>query len=192
MVDPILIELPAVIETERLRLRSPQAGDGAALYLAIQESLPDLRRFLASVPWVATEQSIDASEIYCRNAAANFLTRKDMPFLLFEKSTGEIVGATGLHRAVWATPKFEVGYWGRSSKSGQGLITEAVKAVTELALGPLAAVRVELITDAENHASRRLAERCGYTLEGTLRSERRAPDGSLRDICMYARVAAPT
>ena len=44
MQDPILIELPAVIETERLRLRPPQAGDGAALYLAIQESLPDLDR----------------------------------------------------------------------------------------------------------------------------------------------------
>ena len=49
--------------------------------------------------------------------------------------------------------------------------------------------RVELITDAHNTASRRVAERCGFTLEGVLRHERRGADGTLRDTCIYARLA---
>ncbi len=188
MTDPVLLDLPTSIETERLYLRPPQAGDGAALHLAITESLTELRRFLASLPWVATEQTIESSEIHCRNAQSNFLARKDLPFLVFEKTTGLIVGATGLHRTVWATPKTEIGYWGRASKAGNGFISEAVSALADYAFAHLHAVRIEIITDEENRASRRVAERCGFALEGVLCNERRAPDGTLRNTCVYARL----
>jgi len=188
MDDPILLDLPAAIDTERLVMRPPQAGDGPALLAAIDESLPELRRFLASLPWVAAEQTLESAEIYCRNGQANFLARKDLPFLLFEKSTGQLVGATGLHRIVWATPKVEVGYWCRTTRSGRGFVSEAVTALSDFAFGHLHAVRVELITDEENTGSRRLAERCGFVLEGVLRRERRAPDGTLRNTCIYARL----
>jgi RimJ/RimL family protein N-acetyltransferase len=52
----------------------------------------------------------------------------------------------------------------------------------------LRAARVELITDEENTRSRRVAERCGFTLEGVLRHERRAEDTGLRNTCVYARL----
>lgn len=188
MIDPVLIDLPTTIETERLLMRPPQAGDGPSLFSAVTESLPELRRFLASLPWVAAEQTIESSEAFCRNAQANFVARKDLPFLLFEKASGQLVGAAGLHRMVWATPKAEVGYWGRTSRSRNGFISEAVVALTTYAFKHLRAVRVELITDEENAESRRLAERCQFRLEGILRNERRAPDGGLRNTCCYSRL----
>lgn len=189
MQDPLLIDLPTAIETERLRLRPPQAGDGAVLYEALQESLPELRRYLASLPWVANEQTPESAELYCRNAQANFVGRKDLPFFVFDKASGRLVASTGLHRTVWTTPKTEVGYWCRSSCAGQGYVSEAVRALVGYAFHHLSAVRVELITDEENTASRRVAERCGFVLEGTLRQERRAPGGDLRNTCVYARLA---
>ena len=88
MSDPLLLDLPEQFDTGRLHLRVPRAGDGAALYAAVAESLPELRRFLASLPWVAAEPSPEASEAWCRNAAANFLARRDLPFLMFERESG--------------------------------------------------------------------------------------------------------
>jgi RimJ/RimL family protein N-acetyltransferase len=187
---PILLDIPAAIETERLILRHPRAGDGAALYEAVSESLLELRRFLASLPWVATEQSVESSEVYCRTAESNFLARKDLPYLLWERKTGKVVGGTGLHRTDWSTPKTEVGYWCRTSRSGTGLITEAVNAVSQVAFEHLAVARLELITDEANLRSRRVAERCDFALEGILRNERRAPDGTLRNTCIYAKYPA--
>jgi RimJ/RimL family protein N-acetyltransferase len=187
MPDPLLLDLPASIETERLRLRSPQPGDGRAVFEAIDESLSELRMFLASLPWVAAEQSVASSESWCRNAQANFLSRKDLPFLLFEKATGLLVGASGLHRPVWETPKVEMGYWVRTSRRGNGFVAEAVLALTQYAFKHIGAARVELITDESNARARKVAERCQFALEGVLRSERRAPDGSLRNTCIYAR-----
>jgi RimJ/RimL family protein N-acetyltransferase len=188
MTDPILIDLPTSVETERLILRPPQAGDGAVLHAAIAESLVELRRFLASLPWVAVEQTVESSELYCRNAQANFISRKDLPFLVFEKSSGQLLGATGLHRTVWSVPKTEIGYWGRTSRCGNGFTSEAVEAISTYAFANLRAVRLEIITDEENDPSRRVAERCAFVLEGILHSERRAPDGKLRNTCIYARL----
>ena len=188
MADPLLLDLPGSIETERLRLRPPQPGDGAAVFHAIEESLPELRAFLGWLPWVAAEPSVASSESWCRNAQANFLARRDLPFLLFEKATGVLVGASGLHRPVWETPKVEVGYWVRTSRRGNGFIAEAVVVLTQYAFNYLGAARVELVTDEANTRARRVAERCQFTLEGVLRSERRAPDGSLRNTCIYARL----
>lgn len=121
MINPVLLDLPSAIETERLVLRPPRAGDGPVLYSAVADLLPELRRFLASVHWVAVEQSIESSKVYCRTAQANFVAQKDLPFLLIERATGQLVGAAGLHRAVWTTPKVEVGFWGRTSRSGNAL-----------------------------------------------------------------------
>lgn len=187
MTDPLLLDLPARIDTERLIMRPPQAGDGLMFHAAVVESLSELRRFLASLSWVAGDQTVDAAELHCRNAQLNFLARKDLPFLLLEKGSGEMVGVAGLHRTQWATPKTEVGYWSRLSTSGRGYIIEAVDALVQYAFDHMRAVRVELITDEENHASRRVADRCRFALEGILRNERRTVDGSLRNACIYAR-----
>jgi RimJ/RimL family protein N-acetyltransferase len=188
MLDPVLLDLPTTVETERLALRAPQAGDGARLHEALSESLAELRRYLASLPWVACEQTLESAETYCRTAQANFLARKDLPFFIFEKASGQLAGATGLHRAVWTTPKVEVGYWCRTSRRGNGFVSEAVLALTRYAFEHIGAVRVELITEEANTESRRVAERCRFTLEGVLRHERRAPDDTLRNTCVYARL----
>lgn len=188
MLEPILLDLPVSIETPRLTLRPPRAGDGPALHEALTESLPELRRFLASLPWVAAEQTLESAETFCRNAESNFIARRDLPFFAFEKGSGRFVASAGLHRTVWQTPKTEVGYWCRTAATGRGYVTEAVLALTAYAFEHLQAVRIELVTDEENGASRRVAQRAGFALEGTLRSERRAPDGSLRNTCVYAKL----
>lgn len=188
MIDPLLLPLPTSVETERLLLRVPQAGDGPALHAAVCESLPELRQFLSAVPWVANPSTPDIAEARCRTAAANFLLRTETPFHVFEKASGQFLGGAGLLRTVWATPRTEVGYWMRSSCAGQGFAKEAVEALVDYAFTQMQAVRVELVSDEANLASRRVAERCLFALEGTLRQERRATDGSLRNTCIYARL----
>jgi len=187
-MEPILLDLPERIETPRLTMRPPQPGDAPVLLEALTESLTEMRRFLAFLPWVACEQTLESAELYCRNAHVNFTSRKDLPFLLFEKATGRLVGSSGLHRMVWATPKAEVGYWCRNSALGKGYVTEAVNALVGYAFEHLAAVRVELVTDERNARSRKVAERCGFTLEGILHDERRGPDGELASTCIYAKL----
>ena len=186
--NPILIDVPQGFETERLVARCPRAGDGAALFAAVKESLAVLREFPASMAWAMHEPSASLSESYCREAHAKFLVRADMPFLAFRRDTGEMVCATGLHRPDWNVPRFEVGFWRRTSARSQGFATEAVRGLLAFALTRLGARRLEALADDLNVASCALCERVGMTLEGTLRHERKAPDGSLRSTRVYALV----
>lgn len=191
MPNPLLVEPIAELVTERLLLRPPAAGDGPVLYEALVETLPELRRFLGFLSWVAAEPSIEGAELFCRRAVANFHARTDFPLLVIDRSRARLVGVCGLHRPDWNVPKFEVGYWCRTPDAGRGYISEAVRALSQAAADRLGAVRLEAITDQDNLASRRVAERAGFVLEGVLHASTRSPDGSLRDTCVYARVAAP-
>ncbi|ENA32685.1 MULTISPECIES: GNAT family N-acetyltransferase [Pseudomonas] len=189
MTPPLLRTIPEQFETQRLLLRVPRAGDGPMVYAAVVESLASLRRFPASLPWVMTEPSVDTSEAYCRLAASSFIVRKDLPFLLIDKTTGMLVGCASFHHIDWNVPSMEIGYWCRDSQCRQGYITEAVSAMTHLAFTDLKAERIQILTDEENLASCRVCERAGFSLEGTLHHERKAPDGTLRNTRVYARIA---
>ena len=99
-----------------------------------------------------------------------------------------MVGGSGLHDIDWELGHFEVGYWGRTSFGGRGLITEGVKALSCHALDHLGASRVFLTTDELNSASWRLAERAGFDYEGTIRNDRRSLQGTLRNTRVYAKI----
>lgn len=52
----------------------------------------------------------------------------------------------------------------------------------------LEANRIQIRCDALNSRSYRIAERAGFTLEGTLRKDSCGPDGSLRDTMVFSKV----
>lgn len=186
MKNPILVDVPDQFETARLLLRSPQPGDGEMVFRAVSESLDALRRFPASLPWAMAEPSLEASEIYCREARARYLARNDLPLVILRRDTGEMVGSTGLHRFDWNVPRFEIGFWRRTSAHSQGFMTEAIRGLVAFAFDRLGAHRVEAFTDDANAPACALCERAGMTLEGVMRNERRGADGLLRDTRVYA------
>jgi RimJ/RimL family protein N-acetyltransferase len=188
-MDPPLIDVPERIETERLVLRPPRRGDGALVNEAVRVSLAELAPWM---PWAGTMPSLDESEIHCRRQQARFILREDFALLIFlrraDGSEGELVGGTGLHRVDWALRRFEIGYWRKTGYAGQGLLTEAVRAVARLAFDVLDARRVEIRMDDNNAPSWRLAERAGFTLEAILRFDAATPQGEPRSTRIYARV----
>jgi RimJ/RimL family protein N-acetyltransferase len=83
-------------------------------------------------------------------------------------------------------PRFEIGYWCRTRFAGQGYITEAVRGITGFALDHLGAKRVEIRCDSLNRRSARVAERCGFRLEGELRNAELGSDGTPRNFLVYS------
>jgi RimJ/RimL family protein N-acetyltransferase len=188
-MDPLLLEVPERIATERLVVRVPRPGDGVVVNDAVRASHAELAPWM---PWAVTLPSVDESEAHCRRQQAKFLLREDFAMLVFARAAdggeGELVGGTGLHRIDWAVRKFEIGYWRKTGCEGRGLLTEAVVAMARMAFDALAARRVEIRMDDRNVASWKLAERAGFTLEGLLRFDSLTPAGEPRSTRIYARV----
>lgn len=188
-MDPLLIEVPTRIVTERFILRRPLPGDGPLHHEAVCASIDELRPWL---PWAQQPPSMKESEATCRRLHASFELRNDLTIFVFERNAdsteGALIGGAGLHRIDWQARKFEIGYWRRSGHGGRGVITETVTALARTAFDRLAARRVEIRTDASNERSWRVAERAGFTLEGVLRKDSVTPRGEPRDTRVYARV----
>ena len=62
------------------------------------------------------------------------------------------------------------GYWVAGEARGRGVATEALRALCRWAVETLDVKRLELMTDPENIASQRVAEKAGFQREGLLRS----------------------
>ena len=184
-LSAVLRQVDAELHTARLLLRCPREGDGAAVHEAVVESLPELRAWPASLPWAMEEPSIAASETYCRESAAAFIKRSALVYLAFD-SKGTLVASTSLHGINWNVPKFEVGFWCRSSLTGKGYTKEAIGELVRYAFESLGARRIDSLPDEENTGSRAVCESVGMSLEGVLRNERITPKGSLRNTCVYA------
>lgn len=164
---PELVELPSVVEGERVRIRPFHRGDGARVFVAIDEDREHLRAWL---PWVDAHKTPEDTEVYVRKAYAWWILREDLP-LLVETIDGEVLGGSGLHRFDWATRSFEIGYWIRKTREGHGFVSEAVKLATAIAFERLEASRVEIRCDRGNARSAAVPRRLGFAEQGVVKDE---------------------
>lgn len=81
----------------------------------------------------------------------------------------------------------ELGYSVAAFARGRGVATEALRLLTEWAFGE-GMLRLELLISAENAASKKVAERCGYVREGVLRNAYVKP-GRREDTEIWSRLA---
>jgi RimJ/RimL family protein N-acetyltransferase len=61
-----------------------------------------------------------------------------------------------------------------------------LRLLSRFALDELELQRLDLVTDPDNVASQRVAEKVGFRREGVLRSHLRHPDGRIRDSVMFS------
>ena len=181
-----MLDFPYCFESERLIVRGPLPGDGTKVREAVLESQPELRQWM---PWAVEIPDEDGYEEVIRQGQLRFLSREDLWMLLFLKGGGTLVGGSGLHSIRWEVPSFEIGYWVRTSYSGQGLITEAVNAITAFAFNELNARRVQIRCDSLNERSAAVARRAGFELEAVIHNDdRHHLTNALRHTLVFAKI----
>jgi RimJ/RimL family protein N-acetyltransferase len=91
-------------------------------------------------------------------------------FAIVDAAGGEPVGSIAIHVTDPVFGNVEVGYWAAAKARGRGLTTRALELISHWAIEEVGAERVQLRADVHNTASLRVAEKAGFTREGTLRS----------------------
>src|SRR5262245_28678130 len=79
-----------------------------------------------------------------------------------------------------------IGYWVAREARGHGICTRALRVRARHGLDDLELQRLQLITDPDNLASQRVAEKVGFQREGVLRAHLRHADGRIRDSLMFS------
>jgi ribosomal-protein-alanine N-acetyltransferase len=180
----MLLDFPTRFESNRLYLRPYQAGDGPWYYAMSQRNCTHLARYEAENPATSLRSEQEA-EILMREFAADWTARSHFFLGAFEGTTDEFVAQIYIGPVNWDLPEFEIGFFVDRDHEGQGFVGEAVQASLRFLFEQLGAYRVRLHCDDTNLRSRRVAERCGFVLEGHIREDKKNPDGTFSGTLCY-------
>ena len=161
-----------------LLLRSWTLEDAPAVEAACQD--PELSRWIPFIPRPYTRAEAEGYLHACIESGD-----ERHPFAMVDACAGALLGSIDL-RVDTHFHRGHVGYWVAAPARGRGICTRALRLVTRWALDELGLQRLELITDPDNIASQRVAEKVGYRREGVLRAHLRHPDGRVRDSVMFS------
>jgi RimJ/RimL family protein N-acetyltransferase len=164
-------------------LRAPAAADVPAVLEACQD--PDIQHF-TFVP--APYEEEHARGWVARSAAARADGSALALVVAAASEPARLLGTIGIVRPDWDHRVAELGYWVAPWARGRGVAARAVGLLAPWTIHELGFARVTLHIDADNTASRRVAERAGFTYEGTLRSAL-AVKGRRWTLAVYALVA---
>ncbi|HWE47165.1 MAG TPA: GNAT family N-acetyltransferase [Caulobacteraceae bacterium] len=158
-----VIEPTPVLETRRLRLRAPEARDLAAITRFCGEI--DVARMTLSIPH---PYGSDHAEGFLKSVQSLDPARERV-FLIEHEQDGP-AGMVGFHRA--DDPYPEIGYWVAKPFWGRGFATEAAQAAVDWAKRAWKKRVLAASHFADNPASGRVLQKCGFLYTGEVRRKR--------------------
>jgi N-acetyltransferase len=171
-----------VLEGDHVTLRPMERRDGPAIVEAgCDGELSEL--FYTSVP---TVQTIDA---YLTTAEAETTVGRAMPFVVIDKRSSRLVGATRYMRMKSDAKRLEIGttFYAQSAQRSP-INSEAKLLLLTHAFEEMGCHCVQFRTDHFNQPSQRAIERLGAKRDGLLRNHS-IMDGRVRDTVVYSIIA---
>jgi ribosomal-protein-alanine N-acetyltransferase len=192
MTDAAATRLPLpVLQGERCVLRPLVAGDAVSLR-AHADNVAVARRMLEGFPSPYTDE---AAQAWCAHEA-NSGEFGYVWGVVAKGETGDAsdaaVGCIGLKpEKGWTRCNAELGYWLGESYWRRGIVSDAVRQVTDWAFAVEPDImRIFASVFASNEASQALVRKCGFVREGVLKQSA-IKDGQVIDRVLWASYRAP-
>ncbi|CAL9455069.1 hypothetical protein SUDANB58_02531 [Streptomyces sp. enrichment culture] len=182
---------PAVPEPHghglRLRAWDPESDADAEAWLRGVRD-PDFLRWNTLFRQVT---DIDGARESLRARALDAADGRSVSFRITDADSGTTLGHIGVNRIDLALRQACVGYWVLPEARGRGVATRSLLLAARWAFGALGTHRLELDHALGHEASCRIAERCGFRYEGTMRGVLLQPGrhDAFRDAHLHARLA---
>jgi RimJ/RimL family protein N-acetyltransferase len=172
--------------TPGIRLRPWRAADAFALVKGAGD--PEYRRW--NTPKLLVETEAQALE-WIRQRAAAYESGVGCVLAVTQGDRDDAIGSVGLGVLDLWMRSGTIGYWVLPEARGQGVARRALDLFTRWAFAEVGLHRLALGHAVGHEVSCRVAERCGYRHEGTLRGQMfEAGDTSrFRDAHLHARLA---
>ncbi|MCK9368248.1 MAG: GNAT family N-acetyltransferase [Metallibacterium scheffleri] len=150
------------ISTPTLLLRPFRRGDAVHFAAAVRESAASVGRWM---PWPRADYTPDMALAWFADCAAQRRAGTARAFGIFSRDGRTLLGGAGLNRIDAQHRSANLGYWVRHACEGQGIATQAARALLDFGFDTLQLARIEIVTAQGNAASAAVARKAGATLE---------------------------
>jgi RimJ/RimL family protein N-acetyltransferase len=171
----------------RLRIWDPESESDVENWLRARTD-PEFRRW--NTPLILDED-LDDARASLASHVHNAAEGTGMPFCVTDEVTGQTLGHVGIGEISRPLRCGRVGYWVLPEARGRKVATLALMLATRWAFTDFGLHRLELGHALGHTASCRIAERCGFPYEGTLRGAmwEAGRQDAFRDCHLHARLA---
>ncbi|TWC65219.1 GNAT family N-acetyltransferase [Herbaspirillum sp. SJZ099] len=169
------------IEVRPLGLR-----EAPALYDAIRQSVRAISEWEA---WCTLDYALADARQFLQRSIEQWEMRAAYDFNVIERVSGLVVGSVAINQISQLNQLANLGYWVRDGYTGRGIAVTAARAAAAFAFGKTGLTRLEIVAQAGNLRSQRVAEKTGATLECLARN-RLVFHGEPRDAKVFSLVPA--
>ena len=159
IIYSVFSDMPRIV-TDRLILRQMKACDARDMFE--YASNPNTTRYLT---WKA-HPSVEYTEEYLKYLQTRYAAGDFYDFAVTLKDSGKMIGTCGFTRFHAESNSAEIGYVINPAYHGQGIATEAARAVISFGFSELKLHRIEARHMVGNDASHRVMEKLGMSFEG--------------------------
>jgi RimJ/RimL family protein N-acetyltransferase len=166
----------------KIAIRPYQPGDAPLLYEAARESIADIYPWM---PWCHPGYTLEESEKWIETCLADWQAKRAFDFVVYDEHFGKFLGVVSINQLHPFHQFANLGYWVRSSCTGQGVAVTAIHLSAQFGFEELRLKRLEILTAIGNVRSQRVAEKSGARCEGMLR-QRLNIGGVWHDAVMFS------
>lgn len=110
------------------------------------------------------------------------------PYIIIDDSNQRIAGFIDLKNIDWNIPKSEMGLYIDKDYANQGISTKSFKLFCDFCFAEYKFQKLYLRTHHNNTFARRVAEKCGFEIEGTIKRDYKTTSGEVVDLIYYGRI----
>jgi len=172
-----------MLQFENYTLRLLQVTDLNNYYQMIVNNRVRLQRFFAGT--ISRTNSLEETREFMLEMEAGVQHKSYFPYVLIDNETKALIGFYDLKNIEWSVPKTEIGFFIDASYAGKGIGTKGLKEFSSHCFSDHGFEKLFLRTHQSNQGARKIAENCGFEIEGTLRKDYRTSSGELVDVLYY-------
>jgi ribosomal-protein-alanine N-acetyltransferase len=158
---------PRDIRSGGLLLRPWRRSDAPRFAVAVRESATSVGRWM---PWPRADYTPDMALAWFADCTAMRRVGSAHEFGIFSADGREFLGGAGLNRIDAQHRSANLGYWVRLTREGQGIATQAARALLAFGFDTLQLARIEIVAAEGNAASAAVARKAGAALECVARN----------------------
>ncbi|EIT84884.1 GCN5-like N-acetyltransferase [Fictibacillus macauensis ZFHKF-1] len=168
---------------DEISLKLLEKKEAPLFFQMTEQSRDHLRQWLG---WVDYTRTLKDSKQFIKAALQKYEEMSDVVTLVWYRGTP--AGSLALYDIKWNNYSASIGYWLVKGLEGNGIMSRACSGLISYAFSSLQLNRLELRAALGNKKSRAIAERLGFTNEGTLQQGEWLYD-HFTDVVLYRMLA---
>ena len=167
-------------------LRLLRLGDLDPYFALVQRNRERLAdRFVGTV---SRTKTLEEAQEFVEEMIKHTISNTYFPYVIIDENENRIIGFIDLKNIDWDIPKTQIGFYIDEAYEGKGIISKAISKIIDYCFEDKGFEKLFMRIHPENLAAKKVAEKCGFELEGTIRKDYKTPSGNLVDLLYYGKV----